>query len=276
MYELTLYFIPSPYGIDWTSPKTLVKSAIRSHLTLMNRNIGHVWIEIKREDSGGKRHLITGMRGVKMGNPKLILLKGHALGVLFNNYDGRLEKTQEILNEMPKQIKNNRLNYVKFKISKETCLRVEKYFDEYVSKNYGKHYGLPNQPLRGDGSGCSAFGASFLKVAGILDDEFKNGWTYDLKMPLEFIGGPSNNNQKVSIFDIIRSDKTARWSNENEPHKQIFFWDPDRMNRWLLRKYGEHSAASNYEAEMKDGMHGVVYDKVNVPTPTEPIWQSKI
>ncbi len=45
--HLTLYFIPSPIGIDWSTPANLAWSALKNRLSFQSRFMGHVFIEVQ-------------------------------------------------------------------------------------------------------------------------------------------------------------------------------------------------------------------------------------
>jgi hypothetical protein len=261
-HELTLYFIPSPYGLSWATPKSITASTILNHLTLKNRNIGHVVVELKTPDE----HILTGMTGDVSESKKLLFFEGIGLGMLFYNYVGRLEKKEELLKELPYQAKANRLNFVTFKISSETSQRLLQYLSEYKQRRCEVRYGLPNKPLLAEGGGCSAFGVSFLEVAGLLKEEFKKEWSYSLKVPESLIGSPISL-EKVNFLNIFLRHE---WAHENENHRNIFFWDPDTMYKWVRTKL---STANSKEKSTKFGSHGLVYDMENIPTPQSPIWK---
>lgn len=272
--ELTLYFIPSPYGLSWDTPASITRTTIQNQISLKNRKIGHVIVELKcspKENQPGF-HYYTGMTGNIKPSKKLLLIDGIGLGMLYYNYDGHLENSDELKAEIPKQVKDKRINFTTFQISHNTCERLHQYFTEYKQKGYEAHYGLPNRPLLGEGGGCSAYGMSFLEVAGILDQELVKSWSYDLRVPLEFIGNPISD-KKVNVATLLSPFKDYRWANEDEPHKKIFFWDPDTMYRWVKEKTSR-APASNYQVIEKDGMQGLIFDKSQVPTPTSPIWKN--
>ena len=45
--QLTLYFIPSPIGIDWSTPSSLAWTAMKNRMTLQSRFMGHVFVEVQ-------------------------------------------------------------------------------------------------------------------------------------------------------------------------------------------------------------------------------------
>ncbi|MFZ4714431.1 MAG: hypothetical protein ACOYL6_11985 [Bacteriovoracaceae bacterium] len=261
-HELTLYFIPSPYGLSWNSPSSITKTTILNRITLKNRNIGHVAVEIKTDTE----HILTGMAGDVRSSKKLLFFEGIGLGMLYYNYPGRLESKEELEEEFKIQAKHSRLNFVSFKISSETSARLIQYLSEYKERRCEVRYGLPNQPRLAEGAGCSAFGVSFLELAGILDEEFKKAWSYDLAVPEHVVGTPIGT-KKVNVLQIFL---THTWAKSTEPHRKIFFWDPDTMFAWVNRKLIQPGP---YEQVFKHNVQGLLYDRSQIPTPTNPIWK---
>ena len=265
--ELGLYFIPSPYGIDWTTPSTLAITAGKNKFSFKSHFMGHVWVELKC----GDKHELTGMVAASPDYIYQILIKQRGLGVLYHSFEGRLENKSDIEEERRELFKEGRINFVKFKLGQNQCQRVLQYATEYRKLNVGRHYGLANRPRWGEGSGCSAFGASFLDVLNILDQEMKQSWSQTVKIPLE-LAGPPVREESVSLFKILtRSDS---WAKNNEPHKSLTFWDPDLMFKWVNKKIGEKH--SSYIIEKIDNAQGIVFDKSYFPTPEEPIWQQQL
>jgi hypothetical protein len=261
-HELTLYFIPSPFGLSWASPKSITTTTILNHITFKNRNIGHVIVEIKTNDE----HILTGMTGDVSESKKLLFWEGIGLGMLFYNYHGRLEKKEELLKELPIQANQKRLNFINFKISAETSKRLIQYLNEYKQRRCEVRYGLPNKPLLAEGGGCSAFAVSFLEVAGLLFEEFKTSWSYQIKVPEVLIGSPISQ-KKINFLKIFLRHE---WAYENESHRNIFFWDPDTIYHWVQNKLDQ---AKPHQRDVRFGVPGLIYETQNIPTPKIPIWK---
>src|SRR5690606_26051979 len=101
-------------------------------------------------------------------------------------------------------------------------------------RGYGKMYsGLQADPLKGEGSGCSAFAVSFMRVGGLMAP-FTEEWKETVDVPLYLVGGPMTG-RKVSIVKVLRSFR-AKWSNK-VPHYHLVAWNPEAMHRWLLRTH---------------------------------------
>jgi hypothetical protein len=265
--ELGLYFIPSPFGIDWATPSSLAMTAAKNKFSFKSHFMGHVWVEIKC----GDKHELTGMVAARPDYLNQILIQQRGLGVLYHSFEGRLETKSDIEAERKELYQEGRINFVKFNLNPSQCNRVFQYATEYRKQNVGRYYGLANRPRWGEGSGCSAFGASFVDVLNILDHDMKLSWSQSVKIPLE-LAGPPVREETVSIFKILTHSKS--WAKDNEPHKLLTFWDPDLMYKWVNKKISQKQAG--YSIEKIANAQGVVFDKAYFPTPEEPIWQQQL
>jgi hypothetical protein len=276
MAILTLYFIPSPRGFDWSTPTKLARAVVKNKISSERRFMGHVNIELEyTNENGEKVHILTGMVAEKLNAVPLLLKEKIGLGVIFHSFPGKLENKNDLEPElkMRAQKGNKALNFVKFKINLETAKRIEKYFADYAEANIGRYYGLVNSPLHGEGSGCSAFGASFLKVAGILDEEYKKHWTHCIRVPHHLAGAPIHQN-KVSFLGLVLGNH--RWAREEEDHHELFFWDPDRMHAWVEQKISEfHHELSTYQLTTKENSTGIIFDVTHKEAPQEPIFKGE-
>lgn len=267
-YRLTLYFFPSPIGINWASPASLLRSAILNRFTLKNRQIGHVAIGLRRPGQDRDEYL-TGMTDTEKPYVKMILGQKVGFGVLWTSVSGRLETQQELWTEILEKRGNQRLSLLEILISEETFLRLEQYLLEYRDRNYQVNYGLFNRPRHGEGAGCSAFAASFLDVAGLVFDEFKDNWSYTINFPEEYIGRPVFD-KDVNLGSLFSMPN--RWAEDSEAHKSLFFWDPDSMHRWATKLDIDQSALDLTESKFGN-CRMLHLDCRDQRTPSEPIWQ---
>lgn len=266
---LTLYFIPSPVGMNWSSPKDLAWSALLNRISFKSRFMGHVWAEVKCEE---KRE-ITGMVGKRFDYFNQLLLENRGLGILYHSFEGRLETAEDIDAEMKTLAETGeRLNFVSFKIGKDNCQRLMTYLKEYREKNVGRYYGLANRPLYGEGSGCSAFGASFLEVAGLLDQDIKDAWSGAVNIPLAF-SGPPLRDEGVNLLKLMFN--AGKWAREDEDHKKLFFWDPDKMFQWTKARI-EAPTKFNVTPTQIGNAKGIIIDKSHLPAPLGPIFQQTL
>lgn len=268
--QLTLYFIPSPLGLDWTTPSTLAKTAVKNRLSLKSRFMGHVFVEL---DCNGEKDL-TGMVGKRFDYLTQLLINNRGLGVLFHSFDGGLEEKADVEAEIKDLAQNgDRLNFVRFKLNDDQCKRAQTYLKEYREKNVGRYYGLANRPLYGEGSGCSAFGASFVEVTGLVDQEIKDSWSQTVNIPMEFAGPPLKQ-EGVNFLKLMMN--ASRWAKDGELHRKLMFWSPDRMFQWVQSKVAHSNNTTLYKTVQLNQAKGIEFDKSYLPAPAGPIWQQHL
>ncbi len=263
--ELTLYFLPSPVGLDWSSPKGLVWSALKNRLKDSNRFIGHVFVEYKCQQGSE----LTAMTAKTFDYFQQIVFEGRGLGVLYHSFEGRLETKEELAPELKKLLDEGKVSFARFTLNEGHCERLTTYLREYRGHRVERHYGLVHRPLYGEGSGCSAFGASFLEVAGLLDQDLVEGWSNYIRVPLD-LAGPPLTDQTVSIYRLLFSANS--WGIEGAPHRVLTFWDPDRMDKWVKEKL-TRPLPLGMRPLVIGKSKGVVLDRKLRPAPTHVIWR---
>lgn len=261
--QLTLYFIPSPKGMDWSSPAKLAWSALKNKLSFQPHFMGHVFVDFQC----GQDRQVTGMIGKKFDYLNQVLVRGSGLGIFFHSFEGKLEDKDEVIAELGEYFKNGGLNFARYLLNDGQCARISEYLKVYREKNVGRFYGLANRPRFGEGAGCSAFGASFLDVLGILDQDVKDAWSHSVNIPMEFAGPPLKD-ESVNILKLMLN--AGKWADAKQDHKKIFFWDPDRMYKWTEEMIAKPGA--QYKVMSLEKTRGVVIDKSHLPAPGGPIW----
>jgi hypothetical protein len=268
--SLTLYFIPSPLGIDWTTPSTLAWTALKNKISFKSRFMGHVFVEVQCE---GEKQL-TGMKGKNFDYLNQLLVNGRGLGILYHSFDGTLEEKGEAEEEIKELAEDGeRLNFVRYKINQGQCERAMTYLKEYREKNVGRYYGLANRPLYAEGSGCSAFGASFIEVTGLMNQEIKDAWSQTINIPLEF-SGPPLKEQGVNLLKLMMN--ASKWAEDREPHKKLMFWSPDLMFSWVKSQIPKATSQKEFSILQIGKAQGLFYDKSHLPAPSGPIWQQHL
>jgi len=255
--KLTLYFIPSPFGLNWKSPTQLARTIVLNKYSFLPRFMGHVNIEIEfiNEDQE-KIHILTGMVAAKLDAVDLLVKKHMGLGVLWHSFPGRLETKEELIPELSKYMKTGRrLNFMSFNISHKAASKLYDYYDLYKQNQIQNFYGLVNSPLHGEGAGCSAFGASFLSVAGLLDQDFIDNCSLSVKAPLKLIGAPITKNEPNFVKMLFNKEN---WASETEEYKEIFFWDPDLMFKYVNKLFNEKS--NRYKNVHKNLSRGIEFN----------------
>jgi len=276
--ELTLYFIPSPFGVNWNSPRALLDSTLEdflfSEFAGSGHEIGHVYEDVECESTG--THATTGMTGATGSDVEDVLFKQElGLGMLFHTFSGSLDTESFTRSDLAGYFKSGLTDYITWKISPTTCARLMEYFDEYVARGYENFYGLSNRPRYGEGAGCSAFGESFLEIAGLDFPDYKNSWQYSIRAPSQLVGGPLTNGQKVSVLDILFKSVSKHWAAPNAAGFDLDFWSPDSMYQWVQKVWKGKTHTQQVYTKVKNGKAlGLVMDATDVPTPTDPIWKN--
>ena len=264
---ITLYSIASPYGVDWSNPRSVLFSQLKNNLTYHARKLGHINVHLQCQ---GQEEQLTGMTSQTMDSKKRLILYGAGFGILWHSFDGSLETSKESLkHELPEYVKEDRLSFFRAKISNSTCAKLSRYLKEYREMNVEKAYGLVNRPRHKEGAGCTAFAASFLDVAKMAAET--TPWQVDLLVPDKLLGIPIND-RYVPLWDVLF---TNRWANEDEPHKKIRFWDPDLFQQWILKTREEiagQTTNSVYKKIELSDAPGIFVDYSHIEADNSPIW----
>lgn len=272
--HLTLYFYPSPKGINWDSPKRLLQSAVANLSPNATHTIGHVNVELAC-DADSTLEFVGTTGGGSDEVRRLIINEKVGMGLLFHTFsDGRLFTKAEIASELNERYQRGNLSYLNYLISPSTCRRLKQYIDEYRLEGLERYYGLPNRPRYREGGGCSAFGVSFLELAGLLEPTHYQQWSLFRRVPWDTVGGPLTGN-RVPIRQILLMPKGWSWAMDGEPYFPIHFWSPDQMHGWVQKVWDWGMAIPKYafQRQLRWNAKGMQIDASNVPTPTDPIWR---
>lgn len=275
--SLTLYFIPSPFGINWESPRKLFTSITLNYFSFKPHFMGHVAVQVSCHDLDQKQHnFLTGMSPLKLEATKSVFMNHAGLGVMFEKHPGKFDDPNKSERELIYRLKNpgetSGVNFVQFKINSAACTRIVKYFEEFKQHDINRYYALYSRPLYGEGAGCSAFGASFLELIGVMNEDLKKEWSYNLQLPLELIGHPYIN-QNVYFWSLFFANT---WGIEGEKSLPFFFWEPDKMYHWvntILKNNTPHGKFSNFKPSKIFNSPGLIFDARLIAVPSEPIWK---
>jgi hypothetical protein len=279
--ELVLHLIPAPTRTNWSSPRKLAMSAIRNEIVrhdgLKRHGIGHLYVEL---NCGGMK-ILTGTTSTGNTEERQALFKqGYGLGVLFKNYRGKLDAPAEVEQDLASTQSSGRSSFIRFLISPEACSRALGYWFEYQLRGYDRIYaGLNARPLKGESAGCTAFGASFLEVLGLLDPLFQEQWKTRLVVPRKFVGGPLTG-KRVRIWKLLFAF-SAGWDHDlSKGGLPVDFWDPEKMDQWI-RKTSESLASGGPQplewptfSSRLEASPGVEVDARNAPVPTGQVFDS--
>ncbi len=267
--EFILYFYPSP-GLNWSCPAGLVlTSAIHK---LLNRKyaIGHVSVQLK-SFAHPELSFHTGMTQVdRHQGKKEVLWKGYGFGILFFDFQGRLESETDLAEGVTRFSAHQNLYSLTFKINATTSKRIHEFLVEFKKCGAFHHYGSPHRPRFKEGGGCGVFAAACLEIAGLLDSEYVQAWQRRVRVPQDLVGGPGVG-RKVSLWKLL---SRFHWATANEPAIDYSIWDPDLMVEWVKKKRAQElvSPSGKLVVEPEQNSIGLTVDVQNRPCPQESLF----
>ena len=276
--QVSLIFINSPKGINWKTPWSLSVSTINNSLLKFKNKrvfgISHVFINVKCDSL--KKNEYFGMTSATDTEERDLLFKQkYGLGIMFHTYAGKLERNKVIEKDLKDYEGSDRIAKMTTIISSEACERMLDYAKDFEARGFNKMYsGLQADPLKGEGSGCSAFGMSFLEVGGLLDKEYFTEFREHIYIPKRFVGGPLTGN-KVPLTRLLFRPG-AKWSNK-EPNIELHAWNPEKMHAWVGKTYEAALKGNKLPNMVGLKLNGktkeVVFDKTHYETPTGSYWK---
>lgn len=288
-----LYLLPTgPVKLDWDTPRRLLLTALEGTVLNWSHPIGHVSVEIQLAgQDGSERHVFTGATDRDAGASRKLLLKEElAFSILERAWPGVLEDAAGVNASIAKRAqKRGRLAVVTFLISDESCLRLLEYVRALRARGGPLYYGFTARPRRAEGSGCSAFGASFVDLIGMLGPPLRAAWSRSVRVPLSLMAGYLGQ-PRLSIARALVHKAVGRWAAPQDPHMLLECFDPDLMFAWAMARHAEpgdwNGIAVQQDLELPKlldqrlGLDGaaqrnvkaVLVDARDVPTPQAPIF----
>lgn len=266
--QLEILFYSAPQPIDWRSPTTLVRTTIQNSLTsielpqhdhflnhpdriydqlqqqiyqhsitgqssynLHPHPISHVNVRLH---CAGKSEKMLGSTG-KQSNAEYLqklLFEGAAMETIIENTQGGMYSTAQVRSLLPGLKARGWVHSLRYDISSSLCEHIDRYLIAYEVSGQNKIYGgLQTEPLQGLGAGCSAFGMSVLKVAGLYDRVFDQWFQRTLRIPHEIMN-LSSAPARYNFYDLFFGNYRS-WAEPHQPHVKITFWDPQLMYQWV-------------------------------------------
>jgi hypothetical protein len=261
-HQFTLFAIPAPKltGLSWKSPGALARRTLINEGLGFSRAIGHVAIRVDCGAWNGRpaAHVQTGQSNIGDEFRAMIMKEKAGLGVLFRTVPGELETEALLDGTFKDRYESGRMSFLKHKISGETCHAFLDYVTAYDAGNVEKNYGFV-RPSYQEGSGCSAFGMSFMKLGGLLEPYMKTDWTFDVKVPMSLIGGTTNPSNSVGVARLFVLGRP--WAREGEAHIRINGWDPTLMFKSLRLQIKEVLKTNPTRVEKRGSALGLIVDK---------------
>ena len=272
---MTLYVIPPQTPMNWHSPQSLLFSYVdnllaRNRYIMRRHPMGHLVIELK--DS--TRQTIVGIVAESKSDLAYkVYAKGYGLGILFTGLSGNMEEGEINAKEMLVRTRRGDVAYISFNLCNDAFERLWRYLGEYKQRSYHKIYNGENKPREGKGAGCTAFGTSFIDVAGLGSAVDIEQWTVRANVPDKLIGGPEGNNRWVGIHRIMFKRKWA--DTTRQAYRKIVYHEPSLIYRWIMNEWATKGAITThgYKRTQKGKAKGLLIDCAQYTVPNEPIWQ---
>ena len=176
---LTIYAIPPPVALDWSTPNNLLSSVIASRSAAadlvkagdaaMTHSIGHVNLQL---DCGDLSIPVTGQTDTGASEDWQAGTDG--AGLLLRDTPGALDAMLDIGDpdqtaaDLAARQASGHLTRISFRVNRAMCERLKRFVDEYVARGAYQHYDGASRARRFEGAGCAIFGAGVVDVGGLL------------------------------------------------------------------------------------------------------------
>jgi hypothetical protein len=228
--ELILWVIPAPLplGMTWRRPGPLVRRSIFNEATGLDRGIGHAGVTLSCAATPQRSalHWQGSSRATGDEYMGLILEEKAGMGVLFATVPGRLELAEELQHSLELRARTGRLTWLRIGVSSETCHALADYVVAGDQAGAFDLYGFV-RPLYREGAGCTAFSMAFLQLAGLVEPWMREEWVFDVRVPMEQIGGPWNPGHEPGLGQLMFP--AGSWAEPDEPHLRLNGWEPTFM-----------------------------------------------
>jgi hypothetical protein len=212
-------------------------------------------IELKKDSS----IFLTGMTPDKAGDlKKAIINDKRGLGVLFKMVDGHLEEADRVQTELKLRTESSNAAVISFKINDSAYHYLVSYIDSFKLKGYDRLYNGLNRPREGGGSGCTAFGISFLELINALLPEYTSRWAVHINIPEKLIGS-SADKRRVSIGSIFFA---FRWARNKRPYRKLTLYEPYLIYEWINTAWNDEqqNAGGKYQLRQFGLAKGIEID----------------
>ena len=176
--KLTIYALPPPVSLDWSTPNNLLhgvqasrtegKKLVDQGLVAMAHSIGHVNVEL---DCGDYSIALTGQTDRGGGDWQAAT---DGAGLLLRDVPGAMDDMADIgdredtIADIAAREKSGKLARISFVVNEQMCARLKDFVDEYVRRDAYRHYNGSFRARRMEGAGCAIFGAGVVDVGGLL------------------------------------------------------------------------------------------------------------
>ena len=173
----TVYAIPPPVALDWSTPNKLLGSVIASKSAAANlvssgeaamtHSIGHVNVEL---DCGDLSIPLTGQTDIGGGDWQAA---SDGAGLLLRDTPGVLDAmpggdATQTAADIAAREQYGHVTRISFTVNHAMCERLKSFVDAYVAAGAYNHYDGAKRARHLEGAGCAIFGAGMVDVGGLL------------------------------------------------------------------------------------------------------------
>jgi hypothetical protein len=199
---LTVWAIRTASDLWWGSPNQLAASTVVAYgsaywlvwtgQAVLGHPIGHLQVEMSCSSDDGMHTISIPLTG-QTGGGSEFLAAFEGAGTMLHEFPGWLDhkgpKYDDIKKDVATRKQSGRIAGMKFKLNDALCRHMWGYFNWYDTSTGPKHYGGQFRPQRREGSGCTAFGTSFVDRGGFLPRAFMvDNWARQLFIGEKRIG----------------------------------------------------------------------------------------
>jgi hypothetical protein len=235
-----------------------------------SRPLGHIVVELIKDNDT----ILTGMTATKNRTLfKPVFKEKYGLGVLYKLIEGRLEKRKNLSAEIDTRSKNEKIAFITFNINDTAYNCLKNYLDSFQLLGYDKLYNGMNEPRHGTGSGCSAFGVSFLELINILDNEFNREWKRQVAIPYKLIGGDQTG-LRVRLRKVLFS---FSWAKNKTPYSPLNLYDPSLIYSWIEKKFNDElkNSSGRYKLSKINNAKGLIIESRKESKPQLPMFPGR-
>ncbi len=236
--ELNLYAIDSPTRLNWKTPKKLLKTTLRNYMRIghgkrSRHKIGHAYLGFKCD---GEVEVISGMTSGKGFKAKESLLKDKVgMSVILIDNNGHFQNHAESSKDIKIFSDTNRISKLQIEITNDQCLLAKQWHEEYSNSESFIYGGVDKRPLRGEGSGCTAYAMSFFEVANVDFNFFNKLFLRTIYIPNDLLGGDYGLGEKVKVKKILADRRLLSVSTPDS--LQVDLYDPNDMHEWIKKTW---------------------------------------
>lgn len=263
--QVALYAINSPKRLNWSTPRSLLLTTVKNFIKIgqgrrVRHEIGHAFIGFKCD---GAQEVLSGMTGGDNGSSfNDLVRKKRGMSILLEDAPGEFEDHQKAMKDVLDLSKAYRVNALRINISNEKCLKLKNWHAKYSTLPEHIYGGLDKRPLKGEGSGCSAYAMSYFEVADIDFEFFNDQFLQTIYIPKRLLGGPLGEDKQVGVFSVL-ADRTDL-SLPSQDALKVDFYDPSEMYYWVQDKWLEYQRDKRAQGLEKYEIKISLFNKMKV------------